>query len=130
VEEELQAHWLPRFGGRGRALVGPRRIAVLVEEFDPGAGGEEKRGPAEAVAFEGGRPTRAAEGFARGAGVAVEELSVRDGYVWATTPPPPLAERLWAMARGLAGGKTMVWDRDVDVRFPRPIRWLCAKLDA
>ncbi|MDQ3874666.1 MAG: glycine--tRNA ligase subunit beta [Actinomycetota bacterium] len=129
AEEELRAHWLPRFGGRGRALVGPRRIAVLVEEFDPAAGREEKRGPAEAVAFEGGRPTRAAEGFARGAGVAVEELSVHDGYVWARTPPPPLSERLWAMTRGLAGGKTMVWDRDVDVRFPRPIRWLCAKLD-
>ena len=114
----------------GRALVGPRRIAILVDGFDPEAGGEEKRGPAEGVAFDGGGPTRAAEGFARGLGLPVEDLEVRDGYVWGHQPPAPLPERLWRIAAGLATGKTMMWDLTNGVRFPRPIRWLCAKLDA
>ena len=130
AESELSERWLPSLGGRGRALVGPRRIALLVEDFDPSAGGEERRGPAEGVAYEDGRPTRAAEGFARGLGVAVEELEVREGYVWARTPPPLLADRLWQLVAALGVGKTMVWDRSHNVRFPRPIRWLCAKLDA
>ena len=130
AERELRERWLPRLGGRARALVGPRRIAILADDFDPDAGGEERRGPAEAVAFADGRPTRAAEGFARNAGVAVEELVVRERYVWARTPPAPLADRLWQLTAALGTGKTMVWDTKLNVRFPRPIRWLCAKLDA
>jgi glycyl-tRNA synthetase beta chain len=129
AERELRDRWLPLLGGRGRALVGPRRIAILVEDFDPESGGDERRGPSEAVAFEDGQPTRAAEGFARGLGVAVEALIVRDGHVWGLTPPPPLPQRLWQLVAGLAAGKTMVWDLSHRVRFPRPIRWLCAKLD-
>src|SRR5206468_6744618 len=95
AERELRDRLLQRLGGTGRVLVTPRRIAVVVEGFDPTAGGEERRGPAEAVAFSDGGPTKAAEGFARGLGLAVDELEVREGYVWGRAAPPPLEERLW-----------------------------------
>jgi glycyl-tRNA synthetase beta chain len=131
AERELRERWLPRFEGtERRVLVGPRRIAILVTDFDAQVGGELKRGPGEAIAFEDGRPTRAAEGFARGAGIPVEELVRQEGYVWARTPPPALPDRLWQLVTGLGTGKTMVWDLSHKVRFPRPIRWLCARLDA
>ena len=76
------------------------------------------------------KPTQAAEGFARGLGVGIDELTVRDDYVWGRPSAPPLGERLWQVVGGLAAGKTMTWDRELDIRFPRPIRWICAKLDA
>jgi glycyl-tRNA synthetase beta chain len=128
AEGELRDRWLPAFG-EGKVLVGPRRLALLVESFEPEAGGEEKRGPGVGIAFKDGKPTEAAEGFARGLGLGVDELAVRDDYVWGRQSAPPLGERLWQVVGGLAAGKTMVWDRKLDIRFPRPIRWMCAKLD-
>jgi glycyl-tRNA synthetase beta chain len=129
AERELRERWLPRLAGTGRVLVTPRRIALLVEDFDPAAGGEERRGPAEGVAFADGEPTKAALGFARGLGLEVGELTVREGYVWGRAAPPPLEDRLWQLVTALGTGKTMVWEQRHRVRFPRPIRWLCAKLD-
>jgi len=129
AEGELRDRWLPAFGGEGKVLVGPRRLALLVEGFEPHAAGEEKRGPGAGIAFKDGEPTQAAEGFARSLGLGVAELTVRDDYVWGRQPAPPLGERLWQVVGGLAAGKTMTWDRELDVRFPRPIRWICAKLD-
>ena len=129
AEGELRNRWLPAFGGEGKVLVGPRRLAFLVEGFEPGAGGEEKRGPGLGIAFKDGKPTKAAEGFARGLGLSVDELTVREDYVWGRQSAPPLGDRLWQVVGGLAAGKTMVWDRELDIRFPRPVRWICAKLD-
>ncbi|HLM34026.1 MAG TPA: glycine--tRNA ligase subunit beta [Gaiellaceae bacterium] len=130
AEEELRDRWLPAFGGEGKVLVGPRRLTLLVQGFEPNAAGEEKRGPGTGIAFKDDKPTQAAEGFARGLGIGVEELTVRDDYVWGRQSPPPLGDRLWQVVEGLAAGKTMTWDRELDIRFPRPIRWICAKLDA
>jgi glycyl-tRNA synthetase beta chain len=116
-----------------RVFVGPRRLAVVVDEL-PASGAEEvRRGPAERIAFdEQGRPTPAATGFARKAGVSVEELERRDGHVWAHVAGESIAEalpeRLPQLIRGLAFSKSMVWEPG-GLRFARPIRWLCAKLD-
>ena len=129
AEGELRDRWLPAFGGEGKVLVGPRRLTLLVEGFEPDAAGEEKRGPGVGIAFKDGEPTQAAEGFARGLGLGVDELTVRDDYVWGRPSAPPLGDRLWQVAGGLAAGKTMIWDRGLEIRFPRPIRWICAKLD-
>jgi len=114
-------------------LVGPRRLAVLVGNLPERAPDEERRGPAERIAFdEAGRPTKAAEGFARGAGVPLGELKRRDGHVWALIPGEALAdtlpERLASVVRGLSFGRSMRWG--LDLRFARPVRWLLAKLDA
>ena len=114
-------------------FVGPRRLALLIEELPERASDEERRGPAERIAFdEEGRPTRAGEGFARSAGVAVAELERRDGHVWACIPGEAIAaalpSRLVAIVRALAFGKSMRWGIP-DLRFARPVRWLLAKLD-
>ncbi len=117
-----------------RLLVGPRRLAVLVEDLPERTPDEARRGPAERIAYdEEGRPTKAADGFARGVGLTAADLERRDGHVWATVPGVSLAEvlpeRLAEIVRGLAFGKSMVWVAG-GLRFSRPVRWLCAKLDS
>jgi glycyl-tRNA synthetase beta chain len=112
--------------GFGRVFVGPRRLAVLgeVPEHSPD---EWVQGPPEHLR------EKAAEGFARKYGVSVDDLEVRDGFLGVTIPGRPIAEtlpgRLDEIVRGLAFTKTMRWDGS-GLRFPRPVRWLCAKLDA
>jgi glycyl-tRNA synthetase beta chain len=123
--------------GEPHVFVGPRRIAFLlhdVPEREPDRV-ERRRGPSERVAFgEDGTPTRAAEGFARANGVDVGDLERADGFVWAAQTIAGretldvLPEALAAIVRGLSFRKTMRWDES-GLRFPRPIRWLCAKLD-
>ncbi len=120
-----------------RVFVGPRRLAVLVEELperEPDRV-ERRRGPSLAAAFgERGEATRAGEGFARAHGIGVEELEQSDGFVWAVSrlEGRPLAailpEALARVARGLSFSKSMRWNGG-GLRFSRPIRWLCAKLD-
>lgn len=114
--------------------VGPRRLALAVAELPERAADELRRGPAERIAFdEEGRPTKAGEGFARGQGLRVEELERREGHVWAHLPGRPLAEtlpeRLGELVRGIAFGKSMRWNES-GFAFARPMRWLCALLDA
>lgn len=114
-------------------LVGPRRIAILVSSLPERTPDELRRGPAERIAFdEAGHPTKAAEGFARGLGLTVADLERRDGHVWGVIPGVGLAavlpERLAALVRGIGFGKSMQWTAG-GLRFARPIRWLCAKLD-
>jgi glycyl-tRNA synthetase beta chain len=114
-------------------FVGPRRLAFRVDELPERTPDEERRGPAERVAFDDeGRPTKAAEGFARSLGLAAADLERRDGHVWGRVPGTALAdvlpERLADIVRGLAFGKSMRWGAP-DLRFPRPVRWLCVKLD-
>ena len=75
---------------------------------------------------------KAAEGFAKKQGVGVDDLEVRDGFLGVLVPGRPLLdalpERLNEIVRGLAFSKSMRWD-DSGLRFARPVRWLCAKLD-
>ena len=63
-----------------------RRLVAHVVDLAPMQADEivEKRGPALAQAYDSlGQPTKALEGFARGQGVAVKDLEVRDNYVYA-----------------------------------------------
>ncbi|MBD0317498.1 MAG: glycine--tRNA ligase subunit beta [Thermoleophilia bacterium] len=123
--------------GAPHVFVGPRRVAFLVHdvpEREPDRV-ERRRGPSEQLAFdEDGQPTRAAEGFARASGVAVGELERAEGFVWTTRRIEGrpvvelLPEALARILRELAFRKTMRWDGG-GTRFPRPVRWLCAKLD-
>jgi glycyl-tRNA synthetase len=111
-----------------------RRLAAYVTALAPRQRDEvvEKRGPALDRAFDGeGRPTKAAEGFARGQGLAVEELEQRDGYVYAVKSVegqptaailPDLSTRL---LDGLRWRKTMRWNAS-NLAYPRPLRWIVA----
>ena len=75
---------------------------------------------------------QAAAGFAKRHGVAVEELEERDGFLGVAVAGKPLAEVLPGqvdeLVRGLTFSKTMRWD-DSGLRYPRPLRWVLAKLD-
>ena len=114
--------------------LGPRRLGVLVQDLPERTPDEWVKGPPLSVAFdEDGKPTKAAEGFARKQGVAVEALEQRDGTVGVVVPGEELRavlpSRLAEIVRGLSFSKSMWWNGD-GLRFSRPVRWLCAKLDA
>ncbi len=119
----------------------PRRLAVLVEGLPDRQPDEarEVRGPAWHVAFDAnGKPTGAAQGFARKQGVPVAALRrvetpqgpyavaqvVDQGKPTAEALGPVLEE----MLRELSFPKTMRWG-DRAVRFVRPVRWLLCLLD-
>ncbi|NMA72043.1 MAG: glycine--tRNA ligase subunit beta, partial [Firmicutes bacterium] len=119
----------------------PRRLALiargLAERQEPRV--VEVRGPAAAAAFDAqGRPTKAAEGFARSRGVRVEDLirktTEQGEYVFARVEEPALetAQVLPDLLRGLVEGlrfpKSMRWD-ETGFRFARPVRWLVAVYD-
>lgn len=116
-----------------RVFVGPRRLAFLVEGLPERTPDTWAYGPPTNVAFdETGKPTKAAEGFARKQGVSVAELGLRDGRLAALVPgratQDVLPEALAGIATGLTFGKSMQWGPPL--RFSRPVRWLCAKLDS
>ena len=75
---------------------------------------------------------RAAAGFARRHGVDPDGLEVRDGFLGIEQPGRAirdvLPERIEDVVRGLTFSKTMRWD-DSGLRYPRPLRWVLAKLD-
>ena len=76
-----------------------------------------------------GKPTKAAEGFARGQGIDVSQLVVRDDYVYAIvheigqSVDNQLPELLPEIINSLTFPKSMRWGK-LDMRFVRPIRWL------
>jgi glycyl-tRNA synthetase beta chain len=122
--------------GEVRVFVGPRRLAVLVEGLPDNEPDrvERRRGPSLDVAFQDGLPTRAADGFARANSVRTEDLERAEGFVWAVSRiegralADVLPDALRDVFRGLSFSKSMRWDGG-SVRFSRPVRWLCAKLD-
>ena len=116
----------------------PRRLVVMVEKM---ASRQEDRtlvvkGPPAARAFDPqGKPTPAAEGFARSKGIPVEKLEVREmedgSYVMADLQENGFltAEVLQKALPELIGGikfdKSIRWNSS-NVVFSRPIRWLLA----
>jgi glycyl-tRNA synthetase beta chain len=107
-------------------FVGPRRLALVVADLPERSAEEWVQGPPEKLR------DQAAEGFARRHGVAVADLEVRDGFLGISVAGGELKEtlpaRVDAIVRGLGFSKTMVWEANRP-RFPRPVRWLCVKLD-
>jgi glycyl-tRNA synthetase beta chain len=118
----------------------PRRLAMVVyglPERQPDRE-EDVKGPPAQAAFKDGKPTKAAEGFARSRGTDVEALEVRETekgpfvFVNLSIPGQPVADILtelipqWIL--DLEGKRFMRWG-DGDLRFPRPIRWLVALMD-
>ena len=111
-----------------------RRLAAYVTGLAPRQEDEtvEKRGPSVDRAFDAaGQPTRAAEGFARGQGVSVEELEERDGYVYAVkhvegkAAAEILPQLCVSLLDGLRWRKTMRWNAS-NIGYPRPLRWMTA----
>ena len=126
--------------GELRVLATPRRLVALVDGLSVRQRDQETvvRGPAVNIAYDDdGQPTRAAQGFARSRGVAVEDLEQREiegkAYVVAVVveegraADAVLAEVLPEVIGGLRFPQSMRWNES---RFPfsRPLRWIVALL--
>tara|TARA_B100002049_G_scaffold159585_1_gene119381 strand:- start:1172 stop:3250 length:2079 start_codon:yes stop_codon:yes gene_type:complete len=114
----------------------PRRLAVLIHELQPQQADKtiERLGPAVSAAFTGqGVPTKAAQGFARSCGVAVEELDrSKSGDVEKLVfslkesgrPVQDLLPRLVRDAlEQLPVPKRMRWGNSRE-EFVRPVHWV------
>lgn len=118
----------------------PRRLAVLIKGLPTQQPDreEEYKGPPAQAAFKDGKPTKAAEGFARKQGVDLNALEIRATekgefvFVKQTIRGRPVAEILTELAPewilGLEGKRLMRW-ADGEIKFSRPIEWLVALLD-
>lgn len=118
----------------------PRRLALLIKDLPTQQPDrvEEIKGPPAQAAFKDGKPTKAAEGFAKKQQVELDALEIRPTekgefvFVRVSYPGRPVADVLtelipqWIL--GLEGKRLMRWG-DGDLRFSRPIVWLVALLD-
>jgi len=124
--------------GAVRTYATPRRLTLLVEDLADRQADVRREvvGPTRAVAFDAeGKPTRAAEGFARAQGVPVDRLEVRaldrGEYVVAVQQEKGgrtaelLLTLLPKLVAALSFPKFMRWGEGT-FRFVRPIRWLLA----
>ena len=128
--------------GHGRPLIGgtPRRLCLHVPDVAERqqAGSVEVLGPPRQVAFDAaGKPTKAAEGFARNQGVAVGDLRIKStpkgeyvvlvreesGQATRALLEPMLADFI----AHIPFPKSMRW-ADLQVTFARPVRWITALL--
>lgn len=118
-----------------------RRISVIVENIELKQKDIEKvlKGPSKSVGFDDkGEPTKAAEAFARKAGIAVKDLKVDSSnekeYLVAvvTETGKPAEEVLKDIGPKLISSvkftKSMVWNSSGAV-FSRPVRWIAALLN-
>ena len=116
----------------------PRRLVLTVSDLADSQKDsvEVSKGPQKAQAFDAeGRPTKAAEGFARSRGVEVSDLKVQEingaEYVVAEkretgqSTEIVLPNILDKILKKLSFQKSMYW-ADPTVRFARPVRWLLA----
>jgi glycyl-tRNA synthetase beta chain len=122
--------------GEAVAYAAPRRLALLVRDCATSQADREieRRGPAVAAAFDAdGRPTKAAEGFARSCGTTVDQLQrvetdkgswlgfrVHEAGRTATELLPKIAE---AALHQLPIPKRMRWGAS-EAQFVRPVHWL------
>ena len=115
----------------------PRRLALVVTAIAERAPDVRKlvQGPPAKAAFQDGKPTKAAEGFARKVGVPLTALRVEGDRVVveqeirglsAAEALPAILER---MVRGIPFKKSMRWDALDRDAFARPVHWISALLD-
>ncbi len=119
----------------------PRRLVLLVKDLQTQQADRvlEVKGPPAARAFDAdGKPTKAAEGFARSRGLDVSQLRVSEteggSYVVAEVSEKGqsaaalLARALPELCESIRFTKGMRWNQTGKV-FSRPVRWLVALLD-
>jgi len=124
--------------GRIKTMGTPRRLLLSVKNVDERQEDQllEKVGPSTKVAFdEGGKPTKAAIGFARGQGIDVSELEIIETpkgkqicsrkKITGENTKTILTDLLPRFILSIPFRKSMRW-MDLDVRFARPIHWILA----
>jgi glycyl-tRNA synthetase beta chain len=125
-----------------KTLATPRRLVLVVKGIPAVQPDAEitATGPSLKAAYDAeGKPTRAAEGFARGQGVDVAALQTittdKGEYLFVSKHESGrptyeiLAEILPALVANIPFKKSMRWG-DGDVRFARPVHWIVALFDA
>ena len=127
--------------GKQRSFATPRRLGILINHVSASQPDvtEQVLGPSLKVAFKDGKPTTAAEAFARKTGVDVSKLdkvsNPKGEYLAATvtkkgrSASEVLAETLPKEIQSLYWSKNMYWRSGKPERFVRPVRWLLAMLD-
>ena len=134
IEEQLEQLGLARASTTGYAT--PRRLAVMIKGLQTAQQDKriERKGPALSAAFDAdGKPTRAAEGFARSCGVTVAALATQetDKGSWLVhrqnepgRPTPALIPAVVEHAlAALPIPKRMRWG-DRTEEFVRPVHWV------
>jgi len=124
-----------------KTLATPRRLALVVKGIPAVQPDAElsATGPSLKAAYDtSGKPTKAAEGFARGQGVDVADLQTittdKGEYLFVNkqvTGRPTyeiLTELLPTLVANIPFKKSMRWG-DGDARFARPIHWIVALFD-
>ncbi len=118
----------------------PRRLAVLMAGLPDQQSDrtETIKGPPAKAAFKDGKPTKAAEGFARKQEVDIADLEIRptekgdfvfiEKKIKGRPTPEILQELIPTWITKLEGRRFMRWGNG-DLRFPRPIRWLVTLCD-
>jgi glycyl-tRNA synthetase beta chain len=127
--------------GRVQSVGTPRRLTLAVDDLQERQPDRRQKhiGPAKKAAFDAdGNPSKAAIGFARSRGVAVEDLAVVDTpkgeYLMAVEEVKGLAtgallpDLLDELLRAIPFPKSMRW-ADSSLSFARPIQWLLAMYD-
>ncbi len=127
--------------GRVRSVGTPRRLTLAVDGLQERQ--EDRRqeyiGPAKKAAFDAdGKPTKAAVGFARSKGMAVEDLRIvetpKGEYLMAVEEVKGratgelLPDLLDELLRSIPFPKSMRW-ADSAMTFARPLQWLLALYD-
>ncbi|HXI02268.1 MAG TPA: glycine--tRNA ligase subunit beta, partial [Candidatus Saccharimonadales bacterium] len=120
---------------------GPRRLTALLRKVLRREEDREEivHGPPRSAAFDaGGRPTKAAEGFARKHGVAVNDLAIvttpkgevvaARRHVEGRTAAGILSGAVPEVLRRMRFRKTMRWG-DQGFLFVRPVHWILALFD-
>jgi glycyl-tRNA synthetase beta chain len=142
VHDLLSRERLLEDGAGVKTYSTPRRLAVLVESVRAAQADVEEKlsGPSWAVAFKDGAPTKAAEAFAKKAGVetsALEKVTTAKGEYVGTTVKragKPAAEiligELPKEVLAIYWAKNMYWRAGKPERFVRPVRWVVAMLDS
>jgi len=116
----------------------PRRLVLLISALSERQDDlvKEVRGPAKKAAYsDDGKPAAAAIGFARGQGVDIDALVIKQvaqgEYVFAVKKEKGLSatkvlpEILQQIISSITFSKAMRWDES-DTQFVRPVRWLLA----
>jgi len=119
----------------------PRRLAISIQQVSRLQERQELEvtGPPARVAFDAeGKPTKAAEGFARTNGVSVDELqkieTEKGEYLFISKvieggdSSEQLPGILTRVVEQIPFRKSMRW-KDLDVRFARPMHWIAALYD-
>ncbi|MES1950572.1 glycine--tRNA ligase [Salinisphaera sp. S4-8] len=124
--------------GASTRFATPRRLAVAIADVaaatEPSA--VEKAGPTLAIAYDdAGKPTKAAEGFARSLGTTVDALETQDSdkgerlVYRATEPGQPIATLVQPAVdqalKRLPIPKLMRWGNS-EAAFVRPVHWVTA----